>query len=264
MRVRWLVLSFLLILSSSSHLDSQQTATTAPRDPQAVDILKQCLNLAGGVSTIDAVADYTASGAITYQLAGKNVAGNVTLHGRGFDQFRMDTSLSTGARSWLANHGKAKEKAESGDVSDMVGLSLLSPSSLVFPYIQLTEALRNKSFSIEYKGLTQLNGASAHDIRIRRGVALPDGSIQMLEIGAVDILIDQSSLRVVLTRDQARPSRNSAQGPSHELRFSDFRSINNILTPFSISEVIGGQPMWQIQLSKIDFNLGLADSDFAY
>ncbi len=258
--------SLFLISNSSAGISQTPTATTnAPqRDPQAVTILQQSLILAGGVSTVGALADYTASGTINYHSAGQDVAGGVAVWGRGFDQLRMDVTMPTGVRSWVASHGKAFEKAEDGTVSQVLGLSFISPSSLIFPYIQLVQALKDKSFSIEFKGLTTVDGNSAYDIRVRRGFALPDGTVQTTEIGALDVFIDATSSRIIMTRDEVRPPRNSAEGPPHEMRFSDYRSINNVLVPFSVSEVIGGQSTWQIQLNNFSFDSGLTDSNFAF
>jgi hypothetical protein len=44
--------------------------------------------------------------------------------------------------------------------------------------------------------------------------------------------------------------------------FSDYRAINGILVPFSITERVAGQTTWTIQLSQIAFNTGLGDTDF--
>ncbi len=266
MRIKVLAFAASLLLISSSSVGRSQTPSAAPsapqRDPQAVDILKQCLNLAGGVSTIGAVVDYTASGAITYHWAGKDVEGSVTLLGRRLNQFRMDTVLPSGVHSWVTSNGKAREKAEDGTVSEIVGFSTLSPAGLINPYLQLAEAFRGRSLSVEYKGQTSIDGNPAYDIQIKRTVTRSDGTVEPIEIGALDVFIDASSSRILLTRDMARPSRNSAEGPPHELRYSDYRSINSVLVPFSITETIGGQETWRIQLDTVGFNSGLSDSNF--
>jgi hypothetical protein len=258
--------SLLLISNSSARIpQTPATTTSAPqRDPQAVAILQQSLNVAGGISTIGLVTDYTASGAITYHRAGQDVAGNVTIRGRGLDQFRIDASMPAGVNSWVASHGKAFEKAEDGTVSQVLGLSFISPSSLILPYIQLVQALKDRTFSIEFRGPTTIDGNSAYDIQVRRGFALPDGTIRTTEIGALDVFIDAASSHIIMTRDEARPPRNSAEGPPHEMRFADYRSINNLLVPFAVSESIGGQGTWQIQLNNFSFNSGLTDSSFAF
>src|SRR5258708_7892983 len=104
-----LLFSFLLVTISVS---AQQTAPLPtllvpkpPDDAQALDVLGRALNAAGGATALGTIADYTASGAVTYHWGGKDVEGTVTLSGRGLDQFRMDSNLPTGLRSWAASRG---------------------------------------------------------------------------------------------------------------------------------------------------------------
>jgi hypothetical protein len=67
-----------------------QTATPTPatKDPQAVSILNQALSVAGGMPAISAIADYTATGNMTY-YSSQDVQETVTLRGLGLGQFRM-------------------------------------------------------------------------------------------------------------------------------------------------------------------------------
>jgi hypothetical protein len=265
MRVTRLVLSFLLILSSSPRLDAQQSTTTPQRDPQAVDILNQCLNLAGGISTIGAIVDYTASGVITYHWAGKDVDGNVTVRGRGLDQFRMDASLPTGVRSWAASRGVSSQQAEDGSVSQRRGFAALNPSSFAFPYMQLAAATKSSNFQLLNRGIVQLYGQSAYDIRVL-GFSLQGSPSQdpKTELDATDFFIDTSTLQVVMLREMPLPSANSPPGPLHQIRFSDYRTVNGVLVPFTIAEAVGGQETWIIHLDRISFNSGLVQSDFEF
>lgn len=263
MRVARLVFSFLLILSSSPRLNSQQSTTTPQRDARAVDILKQCLNLAGGVSTIGAVADYTASGAITYHWAGKDVDGNVTLRGRGLDQFRMDASLPTGVRSWAASRGVSSQLAEDGSVSRTRGFATLNPSSFVLPYLLLAAALKSPNYNLSFKGVVEVDGHSAYDLQV--GTIMPAESNPQSSstgIDVTDFFIDSSTWEVLMMRDMARPQRNSLAGPVHEIRFSDYRAVSGVVVPFSIKEAVGGQETWVMHLSSVTFNPGLSDSTF--
>jgi hypothetical protein len=237
-----------------------------PDDPQALDVLGRALNAAGGASAVSAIKDYTASGTVTYHWGGKDVEGTVTLSGRGSDQFRMDSSLPTGTRSWAASRGNASEKAEDGTISQVRGFSLLSPSCLIFPYLQLAITLNQKApFTASHLGLVEVDGHSAHDIRVR--TVIYDGPSQKSwasEIGALDFFVDASTFQVLMTRDMARPSRNSAGGPPHEIRFGDYRAMNGVLIPYTISESIASQQTWVIHLDKMAFNTGLVDSNFQF
>jgi len=255
MRVVRTTIATLFVLSSSLNLSSQQT-TAAQRDPQAVAVLQQCLNLAGGVSSVIAVADYTATGTVTYHWAGQDVAGNVTLRGRGLDQFRVDASLPTGVRSWAASRGVSSERAEDGSVSRSRGFATLNPSSFVVPYLLLAAALKSPNYNLSFKGAVEVDGHSAYDVQVGTVMLSPNG------IDVTDFFIDSTTSQVLVMRDMARPPTNSLEGPSHEIRFSDYRTVNGVAVPFSIKEAVGGQETWVIQLNSVTFNPGLSDSTF--
>ena len=54
MRVAWIFFLSVLLLLTPSNLNCQQTSATVQRDPQALGILTQALNAAGGISAIGA------------------------------------------------------------------------------------------------------------------------------------------------------------------------------------------------------------------
>src|SRR5258708_39253639 len=88
-------LCFILVLSTS--------AQTPQQDPQAVSILTQCLNVAGGSAAVSGVRDFTATGTITYNWAGQQVTGPLTVYGKGLGEFRMDATVSGGTQSFIVN-----------------------------------------------------------------------------------------------------------------------------------------------------------------
>jgi hypothetical protein len=260
-----LVLSLLFCTSSAWAQLAQQATIPAstPKDPQAVSVLNQALAVSGGTTAIEAVTDYTATGNVTYHWAGKDVQGSVTVNGRGSDQVRVDTNMPGGARSLVTSQGKTSQKAEDGGILQMSIIPPLSPGSLAFPYRLLVDALMSPGLSLSYKGVVQIDGHSAHDLRVQP--LLPD-SVQakdlLAELQATDFLIDVSTLQVIMVQDMIRTIQAMTVGHPHEIRLSDYRNVNGVLVPFSIDETIGGQKSWAITLNNITFNSGLADSNF--
>jgi hypothetical protein len=254
----------------------QQTPAPPPasQSSQAVSIINQALTVAGGTTVLGTINDYTATGNVTY-LQPQNAQGTVTLGGKGLNQFRMDTSLPTGTRSHVVSNGIATTKAENGTISQLPllvpvpGQALMPipssdafpyerpmfPSLLASPYQQLSAALKDPTFRVLYIGTATLDGQPVFDVQVQR--VLPGGqSDPMIEYNTRDFFVDTTSYQVVMTRDSI---------PKHvtrEVLYSDFRPTNGVLIPFSISEQLGGQKVWNIQLTQINFNLGLTDSMF--
>jgi hypothetical protein len=245
---------------------SLQQTSTAPQDSQAVTILNEAVRTAGGLSAVNAVSDYTASGAITY-LGIQNIRGSVTVFGLGTNEFRMDSTLPTGVRSWAIHEGQTTMRAEDGTISQMPPTSSvissnsafpyhtpMFPGSAIYPYGQLVTILSNPLYTISYKGIATIDGHSVHDIEVQR--TLPGQVAPSTGYHIRDFFFDTSTLQLVMTQDMI--PRNVV----HEIRYSDYRSASGVLVPFSISERMGDQPRWQIQLDQITFNVGLQTSTF--
>ena len=251
---------FLPILLFSPTLAAQQPPQ---RDPQAVAILTQCLNAAGGAQTIAAIQDFTASGTITYFWAGEQIQGSATVRGRGVGQFRLDANLPNGVRSWVASNGVGSLKELNGTVSSIPYHNAVNLGSLTLPYPLVRAATQDASVSLFYLGLIATNGREAHHIRVRTNLPVgadPGGMISKLS--KKDFFIDVNTLQLLKTLDMVHPLKRSTEDYPHEIQFSDYRLANGVLIPFLITETIVGQRTWIIQLNQISFNTGLSDSDF--
>jgi hypothetical protein len=277
-RLQFGLLFPLLVLGGS--VSAQQAGgpqrVTAPQpihDPQAVNVVGQALNVAGGASAISSIKDYTASGNVTYHW-GQGVNGTVTLTGRGLYQLRMDANLPAGIRSQTISDGRTGIKKEDGTLSWFPKEAVVPgqrpkptpssdalpyhapmfPGGLALPYQELAAVLNNPQFKISHKGIVQVDGRSVYDIQVQRVVPKLAGPVSEFRIK--DFFIDVSTSQVVMTRDLV------PKHTVHEIRYSDYRPANGVLFPFSISEEIAGQKTWEIQLNNATFNTGLQDSAF--
>jgi hypothetical protein len=234
----------------------------------------QVLNFAGGSTAIGGIANYIASGNVTYHF-GDGVTAPVTLTGRGLYQLRMDEDLPKGKRSESISEGRTTIRAEDGSLSRFPKVAPIPgqaskpiPSSDVFPYRapmfpgglalphqQLAVAMNNPRFNITYKGLVQVDGQAVHDIQVQFLVPPLTGPRSQFHIK--HFFIDVSTYQILMTRDLV------SKGTIHEIRYSDYKATNGVLIPYSISEEMGGQKTWDIQLNAASFNTALQDSVFA-
>jgi hypothetical protein len=238
-----------------------QPSSTLPsvtKDAQAVDVVTQALVAAGGITAVSAIADYTATGNVTYHMA-TDVQGTVTVRGGGLGNLRIDASLPTGMRSEAILDGQITIKTEDGGITPIQLQAPMSPGRLVLPYLLLAPAVNSPGFSLSYKGLVDVDGRSAHDVQLVRilpGLSDPTGLIR--EYSTVDFFIDSSTLQLLMMQDVV------LKHMVRQVRYSDYRLANGVLVPFSISEQRAGQPTWLMRLSQITFNTGLQDSDFQF
>ncbi len=238
-------------------LSAQQTPS-ATKDPQAVSILTQALAVAGGVTAITAISDYTAAGNATYYTGvNQSINAGVTVRGKGLGQFRIDSNLPLGTRS-ESTDGLTTIKYEDGFVKQLHAQAPLNPARLLLPFLQLSPALTSPGFSLSYQGTVDVDGNPAYDIQVQR--VLPGGGDPNSPLSrylTVDYFIDPSTFQIVMMQDLV------PYFAPRQMRYSDFRLVSGVLVPFSISETVQGQKFRLIQLDQISFNSGLQDSDFS-
>jgi hypothetical protein len=257
-----LLLSFLILYIPAW---AQQTQTATPpsvtNDPQAVSVLNQALAVAGGISAISAVSDYVGTGTITYYLP-KSDVGGVTVRANWLDQLRIDSTLSGGLRSEIVNPGSTSSKRDSGVVIVIPGDTPMSPGRILLPHLLLAQAASVPAgstfpgYEISYKGNVQIESHLVQDIQIQ--FVLPgfsESNYQFAKCHTIDVFIDTVGLPI-MTQEELPGS------VVRQIRYANYRPVNGILVPFSVSETISGVQIWLIQLDKINFNTGLLDSDF--
>jgi hypothetical protein len=246
-------------------LQAKQLNTSSPpnRDEKAVSILTVALDAAGGASAFAAIQDYRATGTATYYWAGQEFTGNTTISGRGNDQFRIVTTLPNGTYVMTVSNRGGTIREVTGKTTPLPFHNAANKGNLTFPLAELAVRLRDNSVAISYVGATTFNGVTVHQVRTYRVLGPDSGNGQLLnKLTTRDFFIDTQSFQVVGTLDMVHPNENATRDYRHELVFADFRTVDGVLVPFSITESIAGQHTWTIQLSAINYNVGLADVDF--
>jgi hypothetical protein len=240
---------------------AQQASTTALKNPQAVSILTQSLNAAGGLSAISGIQDYTGMGTITYNWPGEQASVPVTVRGMGIGNFRIDASLPGGARTWAASNYSGVLITPDGTRQSGFGSSLFTAGSLTLPYIRIASVLTDTTTSVSLVGTVSINGQQAYQIHL---VPALDPSMTAnspsQELGAFELYIDPSSFLVTELVETANPSSRTTF--LHEIDFSNYQAAGNIHAPFTISEKVNGQQTWSIVLNSLAFNSGLTIAEF--
>jgi hypothetical protein len=222
-----------------------------------VSVLNQAINVAGGIQAIRAIKDYTASGNVTLHEA-TDLQGSVIVTGLGLNSFRQDATLPGGGRTQVMTDGDSATALEDGTTRHRYRDAPWYPGALPVPYLLIVRALKNPSYSLSYEGVVNIDGSSAHDIRLQllAGNHPPGGPADFF---SRDFFIDASTLQVVMTQDLYHRNRSQLR----QVRYSDFRQVNGVLAPFAFSEVIQGRENWKINLDQIGFNAGIDASAFA-
>jgi hypothetical protein len=209
---------------------------------------------------LGSIQDFTATGSITYLWAGSQVQGTATVRALATTSFRVDANLPQGTRSFVTSYGSGTVRNTDGSLVAIPSNNTVNLGALTFPLLKVAAALNNTSLSIQYLSLTNFSSHQVHVIHVQQGPASSTDIISHLS--ATDFLIDATNYQILLVRDAIHPADRATQDMLHEIEFSDFRPTGGCLVPFSITERVGGQQTWTLQLSAINFNTGLTDADF--
>jgi len=257
----FLLFVFAALLFPAFLIGQQMPTASIQRDERAITVLKKAVNAAGSVDLLDAVRDFKGSGKITYYWAGQEVQGDVTVLGRGTSQFRMDASLPEGVRSFTVNRGEGSVKEPSGEVKSMPPHNTGNFGSLTFPAKSLPAALQDPSTSISYIGSETKEGHQVDHVRLQK-IFKNDPQGLRSSLTKKDFFIDASTFQVVATLDMLHPEHQSGVDYPHEMQFSDYRQVEGILVPFSITETASGQRTFTLELTQFSANAGLEDRHF--
>lgn len=226
----------------------------ATKDPQAVGIVNQTLATAGGMKVITTLEDYTASGTVTY-LEPDSVSGSVTIRQRDLSQLRIDSNLPTGTRSQLIDGGQITVRE--GDLSTtLFEQGPIYPGCIVLPNLFLAVASTGSDFALTYKGTVTIDGRAVHHVQTQRALT-STVTLKHPEVLTADFFIDAVTFQVVMMKSFGGPAKTDRQ-----IHYTDYRPVNGVLMPFGISEWVGANQTWSVQLNRIDLNKGLQDSDF--
>jgi len=242
-----------------------QQSPTPTRDPQALSMLQQCLTAAGGTQAISAIQDFTETGSITYFWADQQVNGSVTIRGLGLFDFRLDTNLPQGTRSWLVNGLQGTVKNANGSTKPISYADAVNQGGLTLPYLAIAAALNDSSVSISTVGTTTVKGRTGMIIQIRPTFATGDDpGGEVAKFNTKNYVIDSQTFLVLETQDTFWSEDGRMLPTKHEVIFSNFKALNGISVPLSIVDTVGGQQTYSLELSVVTFNSGLAADVFQF
>ena len=260
MRLARLVLSFVLILSSSSRLNSQQSVATPQRDPQAVAVLTQMLGATGwGRLPSDGVA----SGIVTRFRADSQDAVTLTVKVRNGGQIRFELEDPASPSTTVVNSGQAVVTS----LKETQAIPFAAASSLqqmTMPFFSKFLNLADTSMAFRFVGTETANGQQAYRVEIAQQIAATDLLASVRSPAAkLTIWVATASGLPIQMESYRIATDNMGVLVKHTSQFSDFRLVAGLLIPFHQEEFTGANRLYVLQLDTVQLNVGLTDADFS-
>jgi len=241
------------------------SSSPATKDPQAVTILNAMLNASGGPAAISSIQDFTGTGNITYYWAGEQVQGSVTVQGMGINNFRIDSNLSNGTRTWAVSGYGGVLITPDGQRHGSPFYNLMTAGSMTLPQIRVAALLTDTSTAISCVGPVTVDGQQVTQVHFSPSISapVPSNTISSFSnLGSFDVYINPTTSLIVRLSETVRSESDISITYQHEIEFANYQQMGIVTVPLTITERVAGQKSWSIVLSGVTFNSGLSTGTF--
>lgn len=262
MRVHRLAVTCLVSFLIATPIVAQQTATPAPRDPQAVALLQKSWAALVGVGSI---SDITLTGSVT-RIAGSDVeTGVVTLLASGNLASRMNLSLTDGHRTEIRNGPQGDWIGPDGVEHAMATHNCWPDADWFYPGLSFQALNSDPGLGTSYIGLETKNGLAVQHIRLFRVVPSSSGVPQptILALSTEDLYLDASSFLPLFLEFNIHPDNAFNRDFSVEVAFSSYQNMSGIMLPVRVRKYLNGGLILDLTIASGSVNSGLPASDFA-
>jgi hypothetical protein len=260
-RISGLVLAVLFL--SLPKAFSQTTQSPVARDPQAVASMQAALAAIGG-TTQATPTSIVASGTYTLVQTNPPVSYPLQVEVLGFYQFSWEyntpdqgvvSTIVSGDTGWL----------ETSLETDGIPVGQIPGNTLeTFPALALALWANTASVSVTMVGTESLNGETVLHILVAPTLAASaDPNLQNIyaQTNQRDVFLDQQTFLPVRVRYYSHPTDWRAAIPV-DLALSNFKQVNGLLFPFTVTRYVGGVALATIQYQSIILNTPVNVSDF--
>jgi len=133
----------------------------------------------------------------------------------------------------------------------------------MFFFPRIVASLGDPSTIISYLALETLQGTQVHHLRLQPPPPSQiDTTGALSQIAVKDFYVDATTFLLVKIQDQAYRVDTTTDSLPHTISFSNYQAVNGVLVPFALDETIDGIRVSHVEISSLNFNVGLTDSAF--
>lgn len=257
-KFRALIAGVFLGLLAPDLVVAQQAGSTPPRDSQALSLISGFLSASGGANAINGATDFSASGNVVFHWADQDVSGTATLKIRGMNQLKLETTVPDGHPTWVVNEGAGKFVDSQGNIHPIPVRDAQSLASSILPLAYLARVVADERVGVTYLGLVNHNGLQVQQIDLR-GFASDRDPSRFHEFRR-SLFMDPNTGSLLSILDETA-TEGLAKVP-HEVRYTNYKTVQGVTLPMSISDFVGGQNTFDLQLQQVSFSSGVSSSEF--
>lgn len=264
MRIQNLIPIFISCLLVSVPLNAQQSAPTAPRDPQSVTLLQRSLVALVGTTT---VSDVTLTGTANSIAGSDNETGAATLKATAIGQSRVDLSLSNSQRSEVRDISAAPPTGSwsgpDGTFHPMAAHNLFTDPAWFFPAFLISRVLSNPRYAVMPADEETKEDFAVEHITVYEKATHASQSASLAEsLSRTDIYLNASTLIPVAVSFVMHADNDALINIPTEIRFSNYQDTQGVSVPYRIQKYVDNGLVLDLVLQTVQFNSGLVASEF--
>ena len=232
------------------------------KDAVALAILGQMAAATGWNST-NLPRDLVASGTTTVSAGGDSQVFSVTYKLRGASQSISELAGESGSSRTISDGKNSATVLPDGKVSRLPSYFARSMRQMAFPFMTQISHSGASDISVASVGTREISGSLCRGVTVAHRLDRDDPLARVEDLASPMTIWVSSTTGLPMQIDYALTGANNFKAVLHLSRtFSDYRMVNGLAVPFHQEEISQGQRNIALDLSSVQFNSGLVDSDF--
>jgi len=259
MRVARLILSFVLMLTSSRRLNSQQSTSSPQRDPQALAVLQQAVAAMGGPTAMAQIQSVVAQGSVVPAPGTSAPSGSFIWEDQFTTQsheFKATFQSGSLTQVFVSGHG-SPGLVSNGKITKFAPYVASTTLPFHIPAVVLAGLLANTNCNIAFLGPTTLNGQTAVHIHLHI-----DTDLLQLTSSVQDWYFDPNTALPLRVEYRIPDTHLAFKYATIDADFSDYRAAQGSLIPFHIATSEDGNPRNTFSIASVSINSPVSTSDF--
>lgn len=230
-------------------------------DAQSIAVLNAC-KAALGAAVSARITDSVIQATVTDPANPTATPGTVTIKTKGTDMVRWEGSSNGKTFATISVHGQQRHQSGNGWVTD-ASANAIHQRLTHLPALMIGHELVRGELSAVYVAAETLNGREVHRIKLAR-VAPQGGPMgaQLTKNSEIEVFIDAQTNLIAKIAYIHLSTTDWRMGVPTEIFYDDYRPINGMMIPFRQRTVINKSLTTDLQITSVQFNAGLPDSDF--
>jgi hypothetical protein len=225
------------------------------KDPVASSYLQAAVEAMGGEPTVALVKDVVITGTMHPLLDNKDKQIPFVWKLSG-PEFRTETQRESGLQIFASGHGHPAVSTN-GQVEALFQHMALAAQSVQLPVVLLVAQLRSPMVSLANPGQGTLYGKAVNGIQT--------SSTSSKDVAAITLqtwYFDSASALPVRVEHRLPTPTDMTDWREAATEYSDFRSVDDIMVPFSLIYYQDNVAIQSFSIAKVEFNVGVDPLEF--